>query len=96
MCYLFDVLPTIGALWGVTGPHERGDRPHADAPHPATTARPKMMFAFRDIQRALRDERWKLIRYPQVERTQLFDLKNDPHETTNLAARPEHANACPR
>jgi len=31
-----------------------------------------------------------LIRYPQVDRTQLFDLENDPHEATNLADRPKH------
>ena len=49
-----------------------------------------MMFAYRSVQRALRDEQWKLIRYPQVDRTQLFDLKSDPHEITNLADRPEH------
>ena len=39
----------------------------------------------------MRDERWKLIRYPQVDRTQLFDLQNDPEEITNLAADPQHA-----
>jgi arylsulfatase A-like enzyme len=49
------------------------------------------MFAYRDVQRALRDERWKLIRYPQVDRTQLFDLAADPDERVNLAERPEHA-----
>ena len=49
------------------------------------------MFAYRNIQRAIRDDRWKLIRYPQVDRTQLFDLQNDPAETTNLAADPQHA-----
>jgi len=49
------------------------------------------MFAYRNVQRAIRDGRWKLIRYPQVDRTQLFDLKNDPDETVNLADRPEHA-----
>ena len=49
------------------------------------------MFAYRNVQRALRDDRWKLIRYPQVDQTQLFDLKSDPHELKNLAARSEHS-----
>ena len=49
------------------------------------------MFAYRNVQRAVRDDRWKLIRYPQVDRTQLFDLQTDPHETANLADKPEHA-----
>ncbi|NJN05795.1 MAG: hypothetical protein HC814_04685 [Rhodobacteraceae bacterium] len=35
------------------------------------------MLAYRDVQRAWRDDRWKLIRYPQVDVTQLFDIKND-------------------
>jgi arylsulfatase A-like enzyme len=39
----------------------------------------------------VRDERWKLIRYPQVDRTQLFDLASDPHEVTDLAGKPENA-----
>jgi hypothetical protein len=27
---------------------------------------------------------------PQVDKTQLFDLRDDPEETTNLAGKPEH------
>jgi arylsulfatase A-like enzyme len=38
----------------------------------------------------VRDERWKLIRYPLVDRTQFFDLGSDPHEQRNLAADPAH------
>jgi arylsulfatase A-like enzyme len=92
MCYLFDVLPTLGALCGVTGPAtSEGLDLRPTLRDPATPARPALMFAFRDIQRGLRDERWKLIRYPQVDRTQLFDLRADPAEITNLADRPEHA-----
>ena len=49
------------------------------------------MFAYRDVQRAVRDERWKLIRYPQIDRTQLFDLVSDPDETRDLAADPAQA-----
>ena len=49
------------------------------------------MFAYRNVQRAFTDGRWKLIRYPQVDRTQLFDLQADPFEVTNLADKPEHA-----
>ena len=92
MCYLFDVLPTLGALCGVAGPStSEGLDLRPTLKDPATPARTTMMFAFRDIQRAVRDDRWKLIRYPQVDRTQLFDLVEDPAEITNLAGNPEHA-----
>jgi arylsulfatase A-like enzyme len=58
---------------------------------PDRAARTTLVFAYRNVQRAVRDDRWKLIRYPQVDRTQLFDLKADPDEATDLAGKPEHA-----
>ena len=58
---------------------------------PAATFRATIFTAYRDVQRAVRDARFKLIRYPQVDRTQLFDLEADPWEREDLAARPEHA-----
>jgi arylsulfatase A-like enzyme len=91
MCYLFDVLPTLGALSGVAGPKtSEGLDLSATLRNPATPARPSLMFAYQKIQRALRDERYKLIRYPLVDRTQLFDLSTDPHELTNLADQPAY------
>lgn len=92
MCYLFDVLPTLGKLCGVPAPNSTDGFDFSGTfSDPAQPARPHMLFAYRQVQRAIRDERWKLIRYPQVDKTQLFDLQNDPHETTNLADQPSHA-----
>lgn len=48
--------------------------------------------AYRDLQRMVRTEQYKLIRYPHVREVQLFDLRNDPWETTDLAEDPRHAN----
>jgi arylsulfatase A-like enzyme len=92
MVYLFDVLPTLGKRCGVVSPN-RGDGLDfaATLKNPATPARDRMMFAYRDVQRGYTDGRWKLIRYPRVNRTQLFDLDNDPHEAVNLAEKSEHA-----
>ena len=42
---------------------------------------------FRNSQRMIRSDRWKYIRYPLVNREQLFDIKNDPAEKSNLAAK---------
>ena len=47
--------------------------------------------AYREVQRGIRDDRWKLIRYPQVDRTQLFDLVEDPFEQKNLAGKNKSA-----
>ena len=57
----------------------------------ATKVRDSIFTAYRDVQRSVRDERWHLIRYPHINRTQLFDLQNDPHETKDLAGDPKHA-----
>lgn len=63
---------------------------------PLITGRKKQLHdalyaAFLDRQRAVRTERWKLVRTPKAGEVQLFDLKNDPLETRNLAALPKHA-----
>ena len=34
---------------------------------------------------------WKYVSWPEFGYTQLFDLKKDPNELTNLASQPAHA-----
>ena len=46
---------------------------------------------FRNFQRMIRGDRWKLIQYPQIDHWQLFDLASDPDERHNLADEPKHA-----
>lgn len=92
MCYLFDVLPTLGKLCGVPAPQTSdGIDFTATLKDPAKPARTELLFAYRNVQRAVRDDRWKLIRYPLVNKTQLFDLQTDPHEIHNLADQPAKA-----
>ncbi len=45
---------------------------------------------FRDSQRMIRTDQWKLIEYPLIKKTQLFDLKNDPLEQHDLSLATEH------
>lgn len=55
-----------------------------------------MFLPYLEVQRAVRDDRWKLIAYPKIGHLQLFDLQNDPHETTNVIDRPQSAELVPR
>jgi arylsulfatase A-like enzyme len=92
MCYLFDVFPTLGKLCGVAGPATSlGEDFGAILKDPALPGRPHLMFAYQKVQRAFTDGRWKLIRYPHINRSQLFDLKTDPLETRDLSGLPDHA-----
>lgn len=92
MCYLYDVMPTLGKLCGVTAPKDsQGREFSAVLKNPSQPARPFLMFGYKSLQKALNDGRWKLIRYPHINRTQLFDLQADPYELKDLAAAPEQA-----
>jgi arylsulfatase A-like enzyme len=92
MCFLYDVLPTLGKLCGVTNPEPSEAREFSPTLHdPNRPARAELVFGYRAVQRGIRDDRWKLIRYPQINKTQLFDLQDDPFERNDLAAKPESA-----
>ena len=92
MCYLYDVIPTLGKLCGVTNPEPSEAREFSPTLHdPNRPARAELVFGYRAVQRGIRDDRWKLIRYPQINKTQLFDMPNDPYELHDLAGKPESA-----
>ncbi|MDW8309934.1 MAG: sulfatase-like hydrolase/transferase [Verrucomicrobiales bacterium] len=90
--YLFDLFPTICELAGVPVPPVAEGKSLVPALRGRRYQGHEVMFtAYRDVQRSVRDARWKLICYPQINRTQLFDLKNDPHELRDLAGEPGYA-----
>jgi len=92
LLYLHEVLPTLCQACGVQIPAGLDGVGHwATLTQGTPGPRETLGTSYRDVQRAIRDRRWKLIRYPQINRSQLFDLLNDPHETTDLADRPEQA-----
>lgn len=89
--YLLDVYPTLGALAGVSGPGGSEGASLADVMRGRkSSARDEVFLAYAKTQRSLRDERWKLMHFPQIGVSHLFDLQNDPDEIRNLAALPEH------
>jgi arylsulfatase A-like enzyme len=86
MMYLLDVGATLFDLAGLPVPSDRDGRSAAPViRRQAREHRRELLLAYRDVQRAYRDHRWKLMRYPQVNVTQLFDLERDPDERVNLA-----------
>lgn len=88
LCHLMDICPTVLELAGVPAPsaiEARSLKPLLDDPR--APLRDAAVYAYRSFQRAIRTERWKLILYNAggVRTTQLFDLREDPHELKNLA-----------
>ncbi len=89
---LYDLFPTIARLSGVEVPDGvegldlsvlwRGE---------ATQVRDTLYTAYEDKMRAVRDGRFKLIRYPPLDHVQLFDLEHDPSELRSLADDPDFA-----
>jgi arylsulfatase A-like enzyme len=92
LCYLYDVFPTLGAWCGVPPPPASEGRDlTAVLRDPTQPGRPELVFAYKGVQRALTLADWKLIRYPKVDRTQLFHLAADPFEMRDLSGDPAHA-----
>jgi len=92
LIYLMDLFPTFCDLGGAAIPEGVEGTSLAPILHgKESKVREVLYTGYRNCQRAVRDERWKLIRYPLVDKTQLFDLRADPHELANLAGEPAQA-----
>jgi len=90
LCYLYDLFPTVCDLAGIPIPDTVGGRTLRPLLRRAGTRVRDTVFAhYRDVQRMARTRRWKLIHYPLIDKTQLFDLDRDPDEMEDLAGRPE-------
>lgn len=82
--YLHDLFPTLCDLLDLPAPPGlEGESLRPLWTGAKTRVRDSVFLPFLDIQRAVRDERWKLIAYPKIGHLQLFDLETDPHEMTN-------------
>jgi arylsulfatase A-like enzyme len=92
LCYLLDIFPTLGDLADVKRPDGSEGRTLA----PILAGRQSFAYgsiftAYAGVQRAVCDQRWKLIVYPKIDKSQLFDLQSDPDEMHDLATDPNHA-----
>jgi arylsulfatase A-like enzyme len=92
LVYLMDIYPTVAGLVGAPLPDNLDGKGLTGVlSDPSSSPRATLGLSYRDVQRAIRDERYKLIRYPQINKTQLFDLQKDPNEMHNLADEPGQA-----
>ena len=92
LVYLYDLLPTVCDRAGIAPgkdceglslmPVMKGEKKQV---------RDAIFGAYKDCQRMARDERWKIMWYPKIDRFQLFDLANDPWEIHDLHDKAEHA-----
>lgn len=92
LVYLYDLFPTLSELAGIPNVPEREGKSLV----PILTGKSKgvresLFTAYRHTVRAVRTQDWKIIRYPERDYTQLFNLKNDPQELNNLAENPKYA-----
>jgi arylsulfatase A-like enzyme len=97
LTYLYDLAPTLLDLAGAD------DLPRMDGRSLSSVwqgerlaVRETLFTAYHDTQRAVRDGRWKLIRYPRLHLTQLFDLRLDPFELRDVSDDPAHGDRIAR
>lgn len=86
--YLLDLFPTVCAAAMAAPPHGIAGHDLASLwTGRQKSVRNSVFLPYTDTMRAVRDARWKLIVYPQINHQQLFDLKKDPGEMNDLTSR---------
>ncbi|GIW95901.1 MAG: sulfatase [Pirellulaceae bacterium] len=92
LVYLHDIYPTLCDWVGIPIPEGIDGRSAAGVLRgERRTHRNEILLCYKNVQRAVRQGSWKLIQYPQIHRTQLFDLSRDPNELQDLAGDPQYA-----
>ena len=91
MFYLNSVFPTMVEMVGLSIPKSV----QALSAAPLVRGEKDKIYhsiygSYRHFQRMLRTDKYKLIYYPMLKKTQLFNMLNDPLETVNLANKAEH------
>lgn len=85
--YLHDIYPTACALAGIEQPSGiDGVNQQPVILGKEAHVRDTIFTSYKDVQRAVRHGDWKLIVYPKINKTQLFNLKTDPDEIVDLAS----------
>jgi choline-sulfatase len=88
--YLNSIFPTTAELAGIKVPESVQATSFMPLLRKETASMNEYIYgAYRHYQRMVRSDDFKLIYYPVIGATQLFDLKNDPDELHDLSAKPE-------
>lgn len=91
LAYLLDTYPTVLDLVGAPKPQGIDGESFASLLRGRSAAHRQTLFlGYRQVQRAIRDEQYKLIVYPQINRMQLFDLRADQAELRDLSGNAAH------
>jgi len=97
MVYLHCMFPTTCELAGIAIPKTVESKSLV----PLLMGKKKQVYdaiygSYKEFQRMVRTEDYKLIVYPAAGEAQLFDVKNDPWETKDLAEDPKYADTAAR
>ena len=91
LLYLFDIFPTLSDLCELPKPTTTDGQTFAPLLKGKEMETRKSLYTvYRNTVRAVRTDEWKLIKYPNQNYQQLFNLKKDSIEINNLADKPEY------
>lgn len=91
LVYLFDIYPTLAEVCSLPSPEGiDGKNLVPLLSGQSDEVRSSLFTVYRTTVRAVRTKEWKLIRYPERDYTQLFNLVQDPLELNNLAGIDEY------
>ncbi len=91
LVYLIDMYPTLSELCELPAPDGIDGESLIRVINGALEGvRTSVYTAYRHTARAVRTSEWKLIRYPERDYNQLFNLREDPMELNNLAYKDVH------
>lgn len=86
MIYMQSIYPTICDLAKIKIPSTVDYTSILPIIHEQSKGEKYIFGVYKNLQRMIRSDRYKLIIYPEVREIQLFDMWNDPYEMKNLQA----------